>query len=81
MNNLAKRETRILSFPRNRWTKWVKAGALIVGGYVVLNITFGLLGFFWTVALWLFWPAAVVGLVFAGKKYLRGGKLWPTKLQ
>ncbi|MBI2669656.1 MAG: hypothetical protein HYX20_00695 [Candidatus Yanofskybacteria bacterium] len=71
MNNLAKRETWAVSFPRNRWTGLVKTGALIAGGYVALKITFGLLGFAWTIASWLFWPVTIIGLAyFAGKKYL-----------
>lgn len=72
MNNLAKRETRAVSFPRNRWTPLIKVGALAIGGYAVLKVTFGLLGFVWAAASWLFWPATAIGLVyFAGKKYLR----------
>lgn len=72
MNNLAKREILDISITGNRWPKWVKVGALAVGGYVALKVAFGLFGFAWTIASWLFWPVTIVGLAyFAGKRYLR----------
>lgn len=71
MNNLAKREILDISLTQSSWTKWVKAGAVVAGGYVALKVTFGLLGLAWTVASYLFWPATITGLVyFTGKKYL-----------
>ncbi|MBI2063043.1 MAG: hypothetical protein HYT61_02250 [Candidatus Yanofskybacteria bacterium] len=72
MNNLAKRETWTISFPRNRWTGLAKVGALAIGGYVALKVTFGLIGIAWIVASWLILPTVVVGTVYLiAKKYFR----------
>ena len=70
MNNLVKREALDLS-PITK-NPWVKGGLVIIGGYVALKVTFGLIGLAWTIASWLFWPAVIVGLgYFLYKKYLR----------
>lgn len=73
MNNLAKREIINIDLTRITQNPWVRVGAVVMGGYMVYKLAFGLLGLAWTVISWLFWPVVIgSSAYFVYKKYLRG---------